>query len=142
MSRRPPPRLRGAHRQGGFSLIEIMIVVVLIAAIAAFAASRVIGGGDRANVRLAQSQVQTVAEKIEQFRMDTGRLPASLQELVVNPGAPGWLGPYAREAELKDPWNNAFHYQMPGQGRPFELMSYGSDGAPGGDSTRADIRYE
>ena len=141
-SRRRPPRLAAARRQGGFSLIEIIIVVVLIAAIAAFAASRVLGGGDRAKVNLARAQLQTVAEKVHQFEMDTGRLPAGLQELVAAPNAPGWLGPYAREAELVDPWGTPWHYQVPGQGRPFDLVSYGADRAPGGDSTRADIRFE
>lgn len=142
MSQRFQPRLAAARQQRGFSLIEIIIVVVIIAAIAAFVASRTFGGSDRAKVNLARAQVQTVAEKVHQFEMDTGRLPASLQELVANPGAPGWLGPYAREGELLDPWNTPFHYQVPGQGQRFELVSYGADRAPGGESTAADIRYE
>lgn len=142
MSQRFQPRLSSASRQHGFSLIEIIIVVVIIAAIAAFVASRTLGGGDRAKVNLARAQVQTVAEKIQQFEMDTSRLPASLQELVSAPGVPGWLGPYARESELVDPWNTPFHYQVPGQGQRFDLLSLGADRAPGGESTAADIRYE
>ncbi|MDO5505305.1 MAG: type II secretion system major pseudopilin GspG [Pseudoxanthomonas suwonensis] len=142
MSQRFQPRLSRAGRQRGFSLIEIIIVVVIIAAIAAFVASRTLGGGDRAKVNLARAQVQTVAEKIQQFEMDTGRLPNALQELVTAPGVPGWLGPYAREPDLLDPWNTPFHYQVPGQGQRFDLVSHGTDRAPGGESTAADIRYE
>ena len=62
--------------QAGFSLIEIILVVVLIGGIVAFAATRILGGGDRAKVNLAKAQVQTIAEKIQQFDMDTGNLPA------------------------------------------------------------------
>src|SRR6476620_4846855 len=93
--------------QSGFSLIEIILVVVLIGGIVAFAATRILGGGDRAKVNLAKAQVQTLAEKVQQFDMDTGSLPGSLDELVTQPGnAAGWLGPYAKTAELNDPWNH------------------------------------
>ena len=85
---RPVPK----SAQAGFSLIEIIIVVVLIGGIVAFAASRILGGGDKANVHLAKAQVQTLAEKVQQFQMDTGALPSTLEELVKAPGdAQGWL---------------------------------------------------
>lgn len=128
--------------QSGFSLIEIILVVVLIGGIVAFAATRILGGGDRAKANLAKAQVQTLAEKVQQFEMDTGTLPGSLAELVSAPNAPGWLGPYAKEAELKDPWNRPFEYRMPGDGRAFDLVSLGKDGKPGGESVDADIRFE
>ena len=129
--------------QGGFSLIEIILVVVLIGGIVAFAATRILGGGDRAKVNLAKAQVQTMAEKIQQFDMDTGNLPGSLDELVTAPGnATGWLGPYAKSAELKDPWNHPFLYTVPGEGQAFDLLSLGKDGKPGGTSVDADIKYQ
>ena len=129
--------------QGGFSLIEIILVVVLIGGIVAFAASRILGGGDRAKANLAKAQVQTMAEKIQQFEMDTGGLPNSLDELVSQPGnATGWLGPYAKPGEMNDPWNHPFEYQVPGDGQPFDLISLGKDGKPGGSSVDADIKYQ
>ena len=132
-----------AAAQGGFSLIEIILVVVLIGGIVAFAASRILGGGDRAKHNLAEAQVQTLAEKIQQFEMDTGNLPNSLDDLVKPPGgASGWLGPYAKDSELKDPWNHPYAYTMPGEGKPFDLVSLGADGQAGGDSVDADIKYE
>ncbi|WP_271680195.1 type II secretion system major pseudopilin GspG [Thermomonas mangrovi] len=141
-NRRFQPSFAGSS-QAGFSLIEIIIVVTLIALVAAFVANKVLGQGDRAKVRLATAQVQTLAEKVQQFEMDTGGLPASLEDLVKAPGdAAGWLGPYAKASELKDPWNHPYTYTVPGQGRPFELVSLGADGQPGGSSVDADIRNE
>lgn len=136
---RPVP----AASQAGFSLIEIILVVVLIGGIVAFAATRILGGGDRAKVNLAKAQVQTLAEKVQQYEMDTGVLPGALDDLVKAPGdASGWLGPYAKAAELKDPWNHPYAYTMPGEGKPFDLVSLGADGQAGGDSVDADIRFE
>jgi general secretion pathway protein G len=129
--------------QGGFSLIEIILVVVLIGGIVAFAASRILGGGDRAKANLAKAQVQTLAEKVQQFQMDTGALPADLNALVAAPaGVAGWLGPYAKPGEMNDPWNHPFEYQVPGDGQPFDLISLGKDGKPGGSSVDADIKYQ
>ena len=129
--------------QAGFSLIEIILVVVLIGGIVAFAASRILGGGDRAKVNLTKAQVQTLADKIQQYEGDTGSLPGSLGDLVTAPGgAAGWLGPYAKEVEMKDPWNHPFIYTVPGTGKPFDLVSLGADGQTGGESVNADIRYE
>ena len=129
--------------QAGFSLIEIILVVVLIGGIVAFAATRILGGGDRAKYNLAKSQVQTLAEKVQQYENDTGSLPNTLDELVSQPGnAAGWLGPYAKASELKDPWNHPFEYHVPGDNQPFDLICFGKDGKAGGDSTDADIKYQ
>lgn len=129
--------------QRGFSLIEIILVVVPIGGIVAFAATRILGGGDRARVNLARAQVQTLVEKVDSYRMDTGRLPNALGDLVTQPGdAAGWLGPYARASELNDPWGTPFEYRVPGEGKPFDVVSYGADRSAGGDSVNADIRSE
>ena len=75
--------------------------------------------------------------------MDTGRLPTSLDELATEPGgAPGWLGPYAKAAELKDPWGNAIEYRAPGEAGPFDLVILGKDGKVGGSSYDSDVRFE
>ena len=142
-ARHLPGTSPAAAGQRGFSLIEIILVVVLIGGIVAFAATRILGGGDRARVNLARAQVQTLADKVSQFEMDTGTLPASLDQLVTPPGgATGWLGPYAKAAELNDPWNTPLEYRAPGDGRPFDIISYGADRKPGGDSVNADIRND
>lgn len=129
--------------QRGMSLLEIIIVIVLIGAVLTLVGSRVLGGADRGKANLARSQIATVADKIENYRLDTGRLPTQLDDLVRAPaGAAGWLGPYAKAAELQDPWGNAIQYRVPGQGQPFDLVSLGRDGREGGDSVDADIRHE
>ena len=136
-------RATGRGSQRGFSLIEIILVVVLIGGIVAFAASRILGGGDRAKANLARAQVQTLAEKVQQYEMDTGGLPPALEALVDNTGnAAGWLGPYAKAGELKDPWNHAYVYRVPGDGQAFDLVSLGKDGQAGGESVDADVKFQ
>ena len=136
-------RAPSAARQAGMSLIEIIIVIVLIGAVLTFVGSRVLGGADRAKANLAKSQVTTMAQKVEAFQMDTGRLPVTLEELVTEPGdAPGWLGPYAKSAELNDPWGHPIEYRTPGESGAFDLVILGKDGKVGGSSVDGDIRYE
>jgi len=130
-------------RQAGFSLLEIIIVLILIGGILALVGSRLLGGADRGKANLARSQVQTLAGKIENYQLDTGSLPQRLDDLVVAPqNAPNWLGPYAKEAELKDPWGHAIEYRAPGESQDFDLISYGKDGKAGGSSFDADIKYQ
>ena len=137
-TRNPSPRA-----QSGMSLLEIIIVIVLIGAVLTLVGSRVLGGADRGKANLAKSQIQTLAGKVENYQLDTGSLPSRLDDLVTQPGnASGWLGPYAKAAELKDPWGHQIEYRAPGEGQPFELVSLGKDGQAGGESYDADIRFE
>lgn len=130
-------------RQSGMSLLEIIIVIVLIGGVIAFVGSRVIGGADRGKANLTRSQIETLAGQIENYQLDTGKLPERLDDLVTAPsGVSNWLGPYTKSAELKDKWGNPLQYHAPGEGRPFDLMSLGKDGKPGGTSYDADIRHE
>ncbi|WP_460455709.1 type II secretion system major pseudopilin GspG [Arenimonas alkanexedens] len=135
--RRLPASPRHAR---GMSLIELMIVIVLIGSILALITSRIMGGQDRANVRITETQLVTLAGKIDQFRMDTGKLPDSLEQLVTSTGTSNWLGPYARAEELKDPWGTPIEFKRPGANGPFELVSLGADTQAGGESVNQDIR--
>jgi general secretion pathway protein G len=129
--------------QSGMSLLEIIIVIVLIGAVLTLVGSRVLGGADRGKANLAKSQIQTLAGKVENYQLDTGTLPSRLEDLVTQPGnAGGWLGPYAKPAELKDPWGHVIEYRAPGESQPFDLISLGKDGQAGGDSYNADIKFE
>lgn len=129
--------------QAGFSLLEIIIVLVLIGGILVLVGSRVLGGAESGRVKLAQSQVQTLAGKVESYQLDTGSLPASLDDLVQQPGnVSGWLGPYAKPRELSDPWKNPIIYRLPGENQRYDLVSLGADGQPGGESVDADISNE
>lgn len=128
------------RRARGMSLLEIIIVIVLIGGVLAAVGSRVLGGRDRANVGIANTQLITLAGKVDQFQMDTGRFPESLEQLVSASGLPNWLGPYAKAEELRDPWGNPIQYRRPGSAGPYELVSLGADGQAGGESVNADIR--
>ncbi|WP_334180207.1 type II secretion system major pseudopilin GspG [Pseudoxanthomonas sp.] len=140
---RPINAFRSPRSQQGFSLLEIIIVLVLIGGILVLVGSRVMGGADSGKVKLAQSQLQTLAGKVETYQLDTGRYPTQLTDLVTNPGnATGWLGPYAKESELQDPWKNPIGYRIPGEAQRFDLISLGADGKVGGDSVNADIKNE
>lgn len=128
--------------QHGFSLIEILIVVALIAVIAGMVANQVFGGKDRANVRIAQGQIAALAGKVSEFENDTGSLPQRLEDLITSPGnAKGWLGPYSKESEMKDPWNTPYQFSSSGE-RSFTITSYGADRKPGGSGVDADITNE
>ena len=141
--RRHPVRFVSRRHQAGMSLLEIIIVIVLIGAVLTLVGSRVLGGADRGKANIAKSQVQTIAGKIENYQLDTGKLPTKLEDLVTQPGgSSGWLGPYAKEAELNDPWGHALEYRAPGEGQPFDLISLGKDGREGGSSYDADIHFE
>ena len=140
MRSRPLKAFTSARRQSGMSLLEIIIVIVLIGGVLALVASRVMGGQDRANVRLTETQLITLAGKVDQFRLDTGKLPDSLDQLVTSTGATNWLGPYARAEELNDPWGTPIEFKRPGTNGPFELVSLGADAQAGGESVNQDIR--
>lgn len=132
-----------AAKQRGMTLIEIIIVIVLIGAILAVVGPRVFGSSERGKAKLAKIQVDTIGNKINDYQLDTGALPESLVNLGTDPGTvSGWLGPYVKAADLKDQWGNAFEYRKPGEQAPFDLISLGADGKPGGTSTDADIKYE
>ena len=136
---RPFHPARRAER--GFSLIEILVVIVLIGGILALVASKVFGNKERAEYRLAQTQLQTLAQKVDNYQLDVGSYPESLDALVTAPAnADGWLGPYAKADELKDPWRRPISYVQPGEGdKPYQLTSLGADGKPGGEGVKADI---
>jgi general secretion pathway protein G len=132
-----------AAAQRGFTLVEIMIVIVLIGLIASFVGAKILGASDNAKFHLAQTQVDTVATKIEMYQNDTGSLPPDLEALVKAPGGvSGWLGPYLHDKDLKDPWGHPLEYKVPGDGAAYDVISYGRDGKPGGDGVDADIKHQ
>jgi general secretion pathway protein G len=135
-----PSRLPRRHA-AGFTLLEIVIVVALIGLILAVVANRIMGSQKRAEYRLAETQLSNLASKVEQYEADVGTLPESLQQLVEAPaGSPDWLGPYASDKELKDPWRKPIELRVPGaDDTPFQVVSLGADGKSGGEGVDRDI---
>lgn len=121
------------------TLIEIVIVIVLIGGILAVVGSQVMGNSDKAKFRLTEVQVEKLSAAVESYNSDVGEYPRSLEDLSKDPGISGWLGPYADDKDLKDQWKKALEYRAPGEDGPFDLISYGKDGQPGGTSYNADI---
>ena len=82
----------------------------------------------------------TLVGNIEMYRLEVGKYPGSLQDLVRQPsGIDKWNGPYAKEPDLKDAWGNDYRYNVPGQGKAFDLISLGADGKDGGEGENRDV---
>ncbi len=124
------------------TLIEIVIVIVLIGGILAVVGSNVIGSSDNAKFKLTKVQVEKLAAALESYNSDVGEYPGTLEDLTRDPNVSGWLGPYADAKDLKDQWNKSLEYRTPGENGPFDLISYGKDGQPGGSSVSGDIVYK
>jgi general secretion pathway protein G len=126
--------------QRGFTLVELLLVLVILALIAGLVLPGIIGKAESAKAKAASSQISRISMSVESFYLDTGRTPSSLDELVNEPsGASGWNGPYIKNSLLKDPWGRAYQYRVPGEHGDFDIMSYGADGQQGGEKNNADI---
>ncbi len=128
------------HRERGFTILEIVIVFILLAGIMAFVGPTIFNQMGRAKSSEAKIRIQHLAGQIEMYKLEVGKYPDSLQSLVKQPaGADRWNGPYAKDADLKDAWGNDYRYNVPGQGKAFDLISLGADGKDGGEGENRDV---
>ncbi len=134
------------HRRSvGFTLIELMVVIVILGLLAGLVGPRVMSALSRANTETARQQVERLRATLDMFRLDVGRYPTTqegLAALVQRPsGMNRWNGPYLDKGNLpKDPWGRDYQYRSPGEnGRPFDLFTLGADNAPGGDGENTDV---
>jgi len=137
-------RQKRAHGEGGFTLIEILVVIAIIALIMSLVGPRVLNYLGESKVKAAKIQIQSFGSALDLFNLDTGRYPSTtegLTALVQSPGTiPSWNGPYLKGGVLpNDPWGKSYVYRSPGEHGPYDIMSYGSDGQEGGTGTAADI---
>ena len=133
------PRI-APRRQRGFTILEIVIVFILLAGIMAFVGPKIFEQMGRAKSSEAKIRIQQLAGQIEMYKLEVGKYPDSLQALVKQPaGVDKWNGPYAKEPDLKDAWGNDYRYTIPGQGKPFDLVSLGADGKEGGEGENRDV---
>ncbi len=134
------PRARTRARQGGFSLIELMVVITILGLLGTIVVANVIARQKKATKDAARVKMGEIAKTIEFFQMENnGKYPQSIEELLSadENGLP-WLK--GGQDALLDPWKNPFQYSYSGSGDPpFELTSYGSDGAPGGSGDAEDL---
>ena len=127
-------------KQAGFSLIEILVVMVIMATIMGIVANSIGNNKKKAKLKEAEIKISKLKMSIESFNTDTGYYPRSLDALINDNGDGNWLGPYAKKKEIKDPWNEPFNYSNPGQhDEEFSITSYGADKSPGGSKFDKDI---
>jgi general secretion pathway protein G len=143
-------RCEPCARQGGFTLIEIMVVVVILGILAAVIAPAIMGRPDEAKVQAARLDVEGLSSALELYKLDNGVYPTTeqgLEALVRRPtGQPvpkKWpAGGYLKgQKGLSDPWGRPYYYLSPGQRNPhsFDLASFGADGVEGGSGAAADV---
>ena len=134
---------RGApdrRRAQGFTLVELLLVLVILALIGGLVLPGIIGKAEGAKVKAASSQIDRLSMAVESYYLDTGSTPDSLDELINESGnVGGWNGPYVKSSSLKDPWGREYVYRYPGDHGDFDIYSLGADGQPGGEDNNADI---
>ncbi len=132
----------------GFTLIELIVVIVVIAILAGLVAPMMIGNVTDAKVQAARAQVELFGLALDAYRLDNDRYPETAQGLealrrapTTDPIPPRWRGPYLRKEVPLDPWGRAFEYRAPGTANPtsYDLWSLGRDGAKGGAGEDADV---
>lgn len=131
------------HRQSGFTLIELMIVLFILGLLAALVAPRLMGRVGKAKQKATQTQIQMLCTALDLFHLDVGRYPSSeegLKVLVQKPdNLPAWSGPYLEKGMPKDPWGREYTYKCPGEHGSYDISSHGADGTPGGEGENQDI---
>jgi len=128
----------------GFTLIELMVVMIILGMLAALVVPRMFGRIGQAKQKATYSQIELFGTALDSFRLDVGRYPTTAEglEALINQtsGTDDWNGPYLNKNEIPpDPWNNPYHYESPGRNGDYDLFSYGADNAEGGEGDDADI---
>jgi general secretion pathway protein G len=132
------------RRARGFTLIELMVVLVIMGVLAALIVPNIIGRTDEARVTAAKTDIGTIMQALKLYKLDNGFYPSQeqgLQALVVKPSTapvPGNWKPYLEKLP-NDPWGRPYQYLNPGVKGPVDVFSYGADGKPGGEGSNADI---
>lgn len=130
----------------GFTLIELMVVLIILGLLAAVVVPKLTGQSEEARVKVARTQIKLIEGALQQFEVENGFFPGTdqgLQALVTQPTggreAKKWRKGGYLDRVPEDPWGNEYHYLSPGSHGAFDISSYGADGLPGGEDNNADI---
>ncbi len=134
---------RERGRTSGFTLLELLVVLVILGLLVGVVAPRFFGQVGKSETKLAKAQLRALEDALDQYRLDVGRYPTSEQGLAALNTQPAgearWQGPYLKKDVPNDPWGNAYQYRAPGEHGEVDLFSLGRDGQPGGGGDAADI---
>lgn len=137
---------RRVASQPGFTLLELLVVIVIIGLLAAYVGPRYFAQLGKSEQKTAKAQIEAFGKALDTYRLDVGSYPSTEQGLAAlntNAGSePNWGGPYLQKQVPNDPWGHAFVYRFPGQLSEFDLLSYGKDGQPGGEGDNADVSWQ
>ncbi len=138
---KPGPQERKA--KSGFTLIEIIIVVIIMSLIATLVVPRLFKKVEKSKQQIAKIQIALLEDAIKSFKIDTGRYPTDKEGLNALLQAPAdvtnWDGPYLEKSLPKDPWGRDYLYTYPGKNYTYEIVSLGADGKQGGENEDKDI---
>ncbi len=127
----------------GFTLLELLVVMVIIGLLAGYVGPRFFGQIGKSEVKVARAQLDALQKALDQYRIDVGHYPATEQGLLALRERPAdesrWAGPYLSKAVPKDPWGHEYQYKAPGEHGEYDLLSFGHDGRPGGEGEDADL---
>jgi general secretion pathway protein G len=127
----------------GFTLLELLVVIVIIGLLAGYVAPRYFSQVGRSEIQVARAQIESLEKALDQYRLDVRHYPSAeqgLDALVARPtNEPNWNGPYLKKGVPQDPWGRPYVYRVPGQKGEFDLFSLGRDGRSGGSGEDADI---
>ncbi|MBI3758702.1 MAG: type II secretion system major pseudopilin GspG [Deltaproteobacteria bacterium] len=137
------PRSLVLSLQRGFTLLELLVVMVIIGLLAGYVGPKYFAQIGKSEVKAARAQIDALEKALDQYRLDVGRYPTSengLAALMKRPPSENrWQGPYLRKEVPADPWGHPYQYVQPGEHGEFDLFSLGKDGKPGGEGEAADI---
>lgn len=135
--------MKTGKNQKGFTLIEMLIVMVILGLLAALVGPRMFGKVGKSKQKSAKTQISLFETALDTYRLDVGKYPTTemgLNALRDRPeGVEKWEGPYLPKEIPMDPWGHAYEYRSPGEHGDFDILSYGADGNPGGEDEDQDI---
>jgi len=124
--------MRTIHKPAGFTLLELLVVIVIIGLLAGYVAPRYFSQVGKSEIQVAKVQIESFDKALDQYRLDKRRYPTAEEGLQA-------VQPYLKKAVPNDPWGRPYVYRTPGQKGEFDLVSYGRDGKAGGTGEDADI---
>jgi general secretion pathway protein G len=131
------------HTASGFTLLELLVVIVIIGLLAAYVGPKYFAQLGKSEVTIAKAQIEAFSKALDTYRLDVGRYPTTEEGmgalLTKPPTALKWNGPYLQKAVPADPWSHPYIYRSPGSKGDYDILSYGRDGQPGGSGEDADI---